>query len=99
MFNWFKSNKTSGWDNNNVIPLGIHVKFKDYVFDTTSTYSDYYIGYKNHIFITKAYMYNDEYGLDDEPEFIVDHVWLECVDDPNVKVAGYVDSHDLEEVR
>jgi hypothetical protein len=59
--------------------------FKKHVYE--KPYAPYYDAYKGHIFSI------DHYHSDKDA---VDHVWLICVDDPEVKVQGYVELSDLE---
>lgn len=60
-------------------------KFKDKVYKPP--YSPYYDMYRGHVFVI------DHFHRDDES---LQHVWLKCITDSNLKVAGYVELHQLE---
>lgn len=59
-------------------------RFRDYVYEPP--YAPYYDNYKGHVFRI------DHFHPEDENK---GHVWLTCVDDPTVNVAGYVHMADL----
>jgi len=60
-------------------------KFKDKVF--LPPYSPYYDSYKGH-----------KFKIDHPHKEAPDHFWLTCIDNPNIKLSGYVELSDLEEV-
>ena len=62
------------------------VTFKAHVY--APPFAPYYDAYKGHVFVIDH--------RHPEPE-ATDHVWLECIDDPSVKVQGYVELDDLAE--
>ena len=63
-------------------------KFKDVVYK--KPYAPYYDKYKDQTFVI------DHYSKEDESQ---QHVWLTCVSDPSIVVAGYVELHQLELVK
>jgi hypothetical protein len=63
-------------------------EFKKHVY--APPYTPYYDAYKGHVFVI------DHYHPDKDA---TDHVWLICVDDPKVKVLGYVEIGDLKRKR
>lgn len=56
-----------------------HYHFHDKVF--LEPYAPYYDAYRGHTFVIDHASTEDETG---------NHVWLTCVSDENIKVAGYV---------
>jgi len=60
-------------------------KFKDFVYE--KPYAPYYDRYREHEFVI------DHYSAEDETQ---QHVWLTCVTDSSIVVAGYVELHQLE---
>ena len=52
-------------------------------------FAPYYDAYKEHIFSIDHVMKEDTTG---------EHVWVVCIDDPSIKVNGYVHRKDLVEV-
>lgn len=63
-------------------------KFKDFVY--APPYAPYYDNYRGHEFVI------DHYSQEDDTQ---QHVWLTCVSDSAIKVAGYVELDQLEEVK
>lgn len=63
-------------------------RFNDRVY--TSIYKGYYDNYRGHQFFIDHFSHEDE---DNQ------HVWLICDDDPDIKVAGYVDLRDLVQIK
>jgi hypothetical protein len=61
-------------------------RFKDFVYE--KPYAPYYDSYREHLFEI------DHYSEQDESK---QHVWLTCVSNPAIIVAGYVELHQLEE--
>ena len=62
------------------------VEFDKKVFDPKKCWSPHYDAYENQIF--KVDHYSDE-----DPS--MGHLWLVCVTNPEIKVAGYVHTNDL----
>jgi hypothetical protein len=62
-------------------------KFRELVY--RSPYAPYYDAYKGHKFVIDHYSKEDDTGQ---------HVWLTCVSDSSILVAGYVELYQLEEV-
>ena len=62
--------------------------FKDKVYK--APYAPYYDKYKGHTFVINHFSPEDE---------SLQHVWLECITDYDLKVAGYVELHQLELVK
>jgi len=62
-------------------------KFKDFVYE--KPYAPYYDRYRGHEFAIDHYLKEDE---------MQQHVWLTCVSDPSIVVAGYVELYQLEEL-
>jgi len=62
-------------------------KFKDFVYE--KPYAPYYDRYQGHEFSI------DHYNEEDETQ---QHVWLTCVSDPSIIVAGYVELSQLEKI-
>jgi hypothetical protein len=63
-------------------------RFKNKVYE--KPYAPYYDSYRGHTFTIDHYSKEDEHRQ---------HVWLTCVSDPSIIVAGYVELHQLEEVK
>jgi len=53
-------------------------------------YAPYYDRYKGHTFKIDHFLVEDE---------SLQHVWLECITDCDLKVSGYVELHQLELVK
>lgn len=53
-------------------------------------YAPYYDQYRGHVFEIDHYHPEDSFGH---------HVWLSCVSDPDIVVAGYVEMYQLEKVQ
>lgn len=70
--------------------MASHYRFAAKVFE--EPYTPYYDSYQGHIFVI------DHYHDDVHPEEAYDHVWLKCVDEPNLKVNGYVELDNLQKV-
>lgn len=62
-------------------------RFRDTVY--APPYAPYYDQYRGHTFRIDHYMAEDESQQ---------HVWLTCVSDPSIIVAGYVELYQLEPV-
>lgn len=62
--------------------------FKDKVYKPP--YSPYYDRYKGHTFVINHFHPEDEN---------LQHVWLDCTTDRNLRVLGYVELHQLELVK
>lgn len=58
--------------------------------DVFEKYSPYYDSYRGHIFIIDHYHY-EKYPEDN----CDDHVWLKCIDMPELKMGGYVELFNL----
>ena len=68
-----------------------HYRFKGKVFE--APYAPHYESYRGHLFVIDHY-HNEAYPEEEKN----DHVWLKCVDEPNLKVNGYVELSDLQQV-
>ena len=66
----------------------MNYKFKDFVYE--KPYAPYYDHYRGHEFVI------DHYSTEDESQ---QHVWLTCVSDSSILVAGYVELHQLEPIQ
>lgn len=63
----------------------VKYRFFDFVYE--EPYSPYYNKYHGHEFVI------DHYSTEDR-----EHVWLKCISDPTIIVAGYVELYQLEEI-
>lgn len=64
-----------------------HYRLKKRVF---KEYSPHYDSYRGHIFLIDHYHY-EKYP----EEKCIDHVWLKCVDMPELKIGGYIELYNL----
>lgn len=65
--------------------IGSVVRFQDKVY--AKPYRPYYDLYKDHVFQIDHFSAEKAYD---------DHVWLKCLDDKSIVVAGYIHLTDLE---
>jgi len=73
----------------NLFEIGTLVIFNPKVFNPLRPWYPYYDNYKGHVFKVIGYLEDREEGT------VYNHLFLECVSDPNVKVMGCVDDDEL----